>query len=191
MRKLLPAGCGALCLALLTPTLPAQSAVQAATQAATPPASHPAAPAPAGPAAVTLWKAGDLSTQAKALLAEAAAGKGSAGTTLTRFPTQYTMLTTRIASGGAELHKLWSDYLIILAGEGVELTGGTIVGRQEGAGGEVRGTRLEGAVSHPLHAGDILFIPAGTPHQAIEAPGQTLSVFVIKAAGSTEVQPLK
>ena len=38
----------------------------------------------------------------------------------------------------------------------------------------------EGAESHPLHKGDVIFIPAGTPHQAIEAPGQNLTLFVIK-----------
>ena len=177
MRRTIFASCATTCLALLVAALPAQVSTQTAV------ATNPA------PAVVTLWTPGQLNVQARALLAEAAAGKGSAGTTLTKFPTQYTMLTTRTASGGAELHTLWSDYLIILAGDGVELTGGTMVARQEGAGGEVRGTRLEGATSHPLHAGDILFIPAGTPHQAIEAPGQSLSVFVIKAAGGGSASP--
>jgi len=31
-----------------------------------------------------------------------------------------------------------------------------------------------------LHKGDVLHIPAGTPHQAIEAPGQSITIFVIK-----------
>jgi mannose-6-phosphate isomerase-like protein (cupin superfamily) len=116
------------------------------------------------------------------LFAHAAASNGSAGATLTRQPNQYTMLTTRTRSGGAELHNQWCDYLIVLDGEGVELTGGTVVDRREEADGEVRGTRVEGAQSHSLHKGDIIFIPAGTPHQAIEPSGKSLTVFVIKSA---------
>jgi uncharacterized RmlC-like cupin family protein len=33
-----------------------------------------------------------------------------------------------------------------------------------------------------LHKGDIMHIPAGTPHQSIEAPGQTITIYVIKVA---------
>lgn len=140
-----------------------------------------AAPA-ANAATVKLWTAKDLSGQASTLLTQARAGNGSAGATLTRLTNQYTMLTTRSSSGGAELHTRWCDYLIVLDGEGVELTGGSIVDRHDEADGEVRGTRLDGAESHALHKGDILFIPAGTPHQAIEPPGKTLTLFVIKSS---------
>jgi mannose-6-phosphate isomerase-like protein (cupin superfamily) len=131
---------------------------------------------------VQLWTSNDLSQQARGLLAQAAASNGSADATLTRLPNQYTMLTTRTRSGGAELHNQWCDYLIVLDGEGVELTGGTIVDRRDEADGEVRGTRVEGAQSHSLHKGDIIFIPAGTPHEAIEPPGKSITVVVIKSA---------
>jgi len=136
------------------------------------------------PPTVQLWTSNDLSQQARGLFARAAASNGSAGATLTRQPNQYTMLTTRTRSGGAELHNQWCDYLIVLDGEGVELTGGTVVDRREEADGEVRGTRVEGAQSHSLHKGDIIFIPAGTPHQAIEPSGKSLTVFVIKSVAS-------
>lgn len=135
-----------------------------------------------GATTVQLWTSNDLSQQARDLLAHAAASNGSAGATLTRLPNQYTMLTTRTRNGGAELHNQWCDYLIVLNGEGMELTGGTIVDRREEADGEVRGTRVEGAQSHTLRKGDIIFIPAGTPHQAIEPPGKSITVFVIKSA---------
>ena len=138
------------------------------------------AAAPPNAPTVQRWTSADLNQQANSLLAQAAATNGSAGATLTRLPNQYTMLTTRDRSGGAELHSLWCDSLIVLQGEGVELTGGSIVDRREEADGEVRGARLEGAESHPLNKGDVIFIPAGTPHQAIEAPGQSLTLFVIK-----------
>ena len=121
-----------------------------------------------------------LVAQGEALLAKARAGNGSAGVTLATYKGHYTMLTARTASGGAEQHGKFADFLIVLDGEGTELTGGTIVDPKEQANGEVRGKKLEGAESHALHKGDVLHIPAGTPHQAIEAPGQTITILVIK-----------
>lgn len=122
----------------------------------------------------------ELAQRGKALLDQARQGSGSTGITLARYNGHYTMLTARTASGGAELHGHYSDFLIVVDGEGTEMTGGTIVDRKEGANGEVRGKTLEGATPHVLHKGDVIHIPAGTPHQAIEAPGQSITIYVIK-----------
>ena len=124
----------------------------------------------------------ELAERGKALLEKARTGSGSAGMTLGHFAGHYTMLTARTASGGAELHEHWSDFLIVVDGEGTEMTGGTIVDRKDGPNGEVKGKTLEGATPHVMHKGDIMHIPAGTPHQAIEAPGQTITIYVIKVA---------
>lgn len=121
-----------------------------------------------------------LITQGKTLVEKARASSGSSGVTLAEYKGHKTMLTARVKSGGAELHSRFADFLIVLDGEGTELTGGTMVDRKEGADGEVRGTRLEGATAHVLHKGDIVHIPAGVPHQAIEAPGESIIVYVIK-----------
>jgi mannose-6-phosphate isomerase-like protein (cupin superfamily) len=122
----------------------------------------------------------ELAQRAKALLDKARQGSGSAGITLARYHGHYTMLTARTASGGGELHQHFSDFLIVVDGEGTELTGGTMVDPKTNPGGEIRGARLEGATPHILHKGDVIHIPAGTPHQAIEAPGQSIIIFVIK-----------
>jgi len=124
----------------------------------------------------------ELAQRGKALLDQARSGTGSAGITLARYNGHYTMLTARTASGGAELHGRWSDFLFVIDGEGTEMTGGTIVDRKDGPNGETRGKTLEGATPHILHKGDVIHIPAGTPHQAIEAPGQSITIFVIKVA---------
>jgi mannose-6-phosphate isomerase-like protein (cupin superfamily) len=122
----------------------------------------------------------ELAQRGKALLEKARAGSGSAGITLARYPGHYTMLTARTASGGGELHAHFADFLIVVDGEGTEMTGGTMVDPKEGANGETRGKTLEGATPHLLHKGDVIHIPAGTPHQAIEAPGQSIIIYVIK-----------
>lgn len=122
----------------------------------------------------------ELAQRGKALLDQARKGSGSAGITLAKYQGHYTMLTARTASGGGELHAHYSDFLIVLDGEGTEMTGGTMVDPKEGANGETRGKTLEGATPHLLHKGDVIHIPAGTPHQAIEAPGQSIVIYVIK-----------
>jgi mannose-6-phosphate isomerase-like protein (cupin superfamily) len=130
-----------------------------------------------------------LAARAKALLAQARKENGSVSLTLSRYPGHYTMLSARTTSGGGEVHTRVSDFLIVIDGEGTELTGGTMVDPKPGDNGEIRGTRLEGATPHVLHKGDVIHIPAGTPHQAIVAPGQSITLFVIKvedpAAAST------
>jgi mannose-6-phosphate isomerase-like protein (cupin superfamily) len=122
----------------------------------------------------------ELAQRGKVLLELARSSGGSAAITLAQYKGHYTMLTARTASGGAELHGHFADFLFVVDGEGTEMTGGTMVDPRPGANGEVRGKTLEGATPHALHKGDVIHIPAGTPHQAIEAPGQTITIFVIK-----------
>jgi len=129
-----------------------------------------------------------LAAQGEELLAKARAGIGSSGITLANYKGHYTMLTARTKSGGGELHQHYADFLFVIAGEGTELTGGTILTPKDLSDGEVRGTGLEGATPHVLHKGDVIHIPAGTPHQAIEAPGQTITIYVIKVR-EPETQP--
>ena len=122
----------------------------------------------------------ELAERGKPLLDQARNGSGSAGITLAHYNGHYTMLTARTASGGGELHQHYADFLIVVDGEGTEMTGGTLVDPKTNPGGEIRGKTLEGATPHLLHKGDVIHIPAGTPHQAIEAPGQSIIIYVIK-----------
>lgn len=122
----------------------------------------------------------ELAERGKLLRDQARNGSGSAGITLAHYNGHYTMLTARTGSGGGELHQHYADFLIVVDGEGTEMTGGTMVDPKTGPGGEIRGKTLEGATPHLLHKGDVIHIPAGTPHQAIEAPGQSIIIYVIK-----------
>jgi mannose-6-phosphate isomerase-like protein (cupin superfamily) len=121
-----------------------------------------------------------LAQQGNALLEKAREGNGTAGITLANYQGHYTMLTARTKSGGSELHKHFADFLFVVAGEGTEMTGGTMLNPKELPDGEVRGTGLEGATAHVLHKGDVIHIPAGIPHQSVEAPEQTITIYVIK-----------
>jgi mannose-6-phosphate isomerase-like protein (cupin superfamily) len=120
--------------------------------------------------------------QERAILLDQArkAPSGSATTTLEAHPTSTTMLAVRVASGGAELHQHLNDYFVVLDGEATELVGGTVEGGKVTAPGEIRGTKVVGGVEHPMHKGDVVYIPAGTPHQAIVPSGGVFTYFVIK-----------
>jgi mannose-6-phosphate isomerase-like protein (cupin superfamily) len=125
-----------------------------------------------------------LAQQGNALLEKARQGNGTAAITLASYSGHYTMLTARTQSGGSELHNHFADFLFVVAGEGTEMTGGTMLTPKELPDGEVRGTGLEGATAHALHKGDVIHIPAGIPHQSIEAPGQSIIIYVIKVQQS-------
>jgi mannose-6-phosphate isomerase-like protein (cupin superfamily) len=150
-----------------------------------------APPPPIAPVLVTtpeVLNLDALAAQGEQLLTKARAGNGSAGITLANYKGHYTMLTARSKSGGGELHQHYADFLFVIAGEGTELTGGTLLNPKDQPDGEVRGTGVEDGTPHALHKGDVIHIPAGTPHQAIEAPGQTITIYVIKMR-EPEAQP--
>ena len=102
-------------------------------------------------------------------------GTGSASIVLEQYPGHFTMLGFRDRSGGAELHKDYADIDVILDGICTLIVGGTIPGP-----GEVRGALIQGGERTTLHKGDILHIPANTPHQMLLPSGGTLTYFVIK-----------
>jgi len=104
-----------------------------------------------------------------------------------KYPNHYTMLISRHADGQSEVHMKYADVLVILKGAGEIVTGGSMVGEKPTAEGEERGSGISGGSSSPLRRGDIVHIPAGTPHQIKLRAGGNITYFVIKvdeSAGS-------
>jgi mannose-6-phosphate isomerase-like protein (cupin superfamily) len=97
-----------------------------------------------------------------------------------KYPNHYTMLVSRHADGQSEFHVKYADVLVILKGEGEIVTGGSMVGMKQTAEGEQRGSGISGGSSSPLRRGDIVHIPAGTPHQVKLRVGGNITYFVIK-----------
>jgi mannose-6-phosphate isomerase-like protein (cupin superfamily) len=83
--------------------------------------------------------------------------------------------------GGVELHKTETDVFYVVDGAATFITGGTIVGENTSPTNpnEVRGTSIDGGVSHALSQGDVIVIPAGTPHWFQSVPTM-IHYFVIK-----------
>jgi quercetin dioxygenase-like cupin family protein len=48
--------------------------------------------------------------------------------------------------------------------------------------GEIRGSSIAGGERHNLGVGDIVHIPAGTPHQLLVENGKPFTYFVIKVS---------
>ncbi|HEX6813599.1 MAG TPA: heme-binding protein [Planctomycetota bacterium] len=89
----------------------------------------------------------------------------------------------RDAPGLAEVHTDETDVIYVLAGKATFVTGGTVVAPKATAPHEVRGTGIDGGESRQLVPGDVVVVPAGTPHwfQQVEAPFTYYVVKVIHA----------
>jgi glc operon protein GlcG len=87
----------------------------------------------------------------------------------------------RDAPGEAEVHEKDTDIFYVTKGSATFVTGGKLVDGKTTAPGEVRGPRLEGGESRPLSAGDVVVVPAGTPHWFQSVPGP-FEYYVVKTA---------
>ncbi len=130
------------------------------------------------------WSTAELLERAKHLKELAAKGEGSASETLEKYPHHYTMLAYREHSGGGEVHQDFADIFFILDGHATVVTGGTLIEGKTTAPGEMRGKSVDGGSRQELKAGDVVHIPAGTPHQTLVADGQTVTYFVVKVEES-------
>lgn len=85
----------------------------------------------------------------------------------------------RTGPGEVEVHAIETDIFYVTAGDATIVTGGTIIGAHETAPGQIRGSDINGGVSQHLAKGDVITIPAGTPHwfKTVSAP---VSYFVVK-----------
>ena len=113
----------------------------------------------------------------------AAKKERSASEILKRWGNHYTMLAYRDATGSSELHAHEADLFVIESGEGTLLSGGKLVGSHAEKPGELRGTSIEGGERHAFGPGDVIHIPAGTPHQMLLDKGKPVTYFVVKVTG--------
>ncbi len=86
----------------------------------------------------------------------------------------------RTADGQVEVHMKLNDELIGRSGHATVLVGGKVEGNKETAPGEWRGGRITGARSYAMGPGDVLWIPAGTPHQTLVPKGGDFGYLAFK-----------
>jgi len=66
------------------------------------------------------------------------------------------------------------------SGQATLATGGKVVNGKVTGAGEIRGPSIQGAQNRELGPGDVVNIPAGTPHQLLLKAGTKLSYLVVK-----------
>jgi mannose-6-phosphate isomerase-like protein (cupin superfamily) len=75
------------------------------------------------------------------------------------------VIANRGMQRGAEMHESTNHVFIIQEGEAEFVTGGKMIDPKDIGAGQTRGTGIEGGVNHHLTKGDVITIPARTPHQ--------------------------
>ena len=133
----------------------------------------------ADPAGFHLWKATEMKKTEKALSAKLTAQK-SASEQLAKVDSYSFMLAHREGSGESELHVKVADTFMVQVGEATLVVGGKMVGARDTGPNEVRGSGIDGGEKHKLVAGDVVTIPANTPHQLLLDPGKRFTYFVVK-----------
>ena len=89
------------------------------------------------------------------------------------------VLAQRRAAGEVEVHEKTNHVFIIVEGEATFVTGGTLVGARDTAPGQRRAASVQGGEVHHLTKGDVITIPAKTPHWFKEVPTKTIAYYAI------------
>jgi mannose-6-phosphate isomerase-like protein (cupin superfamily) len=109
---------------------------------------------------------------------------GEADIALQASPTRKLLLVARTKTGEAEIHKFWTDEIVMRSGEATVVVGGSMAAPFPfGTGeGEFHAKSINAPEKEiPLHPGDVLHIPPNIPHWMKLKPGTTVTYIVFKA----------
>ncbi len=76
----------------------------------------------------------------------------------------------RTGPGQVEIHDKETDTFYVLDGEATFITGGTMIGGRVSRANQQVGTEIQDGTVHHLVKGDVIVIPAGSPHWFKEVP---------------------
>jgi mannose-6-phosphate isomerase-like protein (cupin superfamily) len=93
------------------------------------------------------------------------------------------LVLRRIKDGEAEVHDHLNDVFVVRSGQATVLIGGTVAGNLQTAPGEWRGGTIAGAKRFEIGPGDVLWIPAGLPHQVLVPRGGDFRYLAFKSPG--------
>src|ERR1700704_5235501 len=89
------------------------------------------------------------------------------------------VLAQRRTAGEVEFHEKTNHVFIIVEGEATFVTGGTMVDARQTAPGQTRAASVQGGQTYHLTKGDVITIPAKTPHWFKEVPTQTIAYYAV------------
>jgi mannose-6-phosphate isomerase-like protein (cupin superfamily) len=89
------------------------------------------------------------------------------------------MLANRRGAGEVEVHEKTNHIFIVTEGEATFVTGGTLVNPRQTAPGQTRAASVDGGTIYHLTKGDVITVPANTPHWFKEVPTKTIAYYAI------------
>ena len=106
--------------------------------------------------------------------------KVTKGGSLVTTPEYTVSVLTRNMAGQVEVHEKETDIFYIMDGEATFLTGGTMIGGKQSRPSQWLGSDIQGGEIHHLTKGDVIVIPAGTPHWFKQVPS-SVKYFTVKS----------
>jgi len=89
------------------------------------------------------------------------------------------VLAQRRGAGEVEVHENTNHVFIIVEGEATFITGGTLVDPRQTAPGQTRAKNVTGGTTYHLSKGDVITVPAKTPHWFKEVSTGTIAYYAI------------
>ena len=89
------------------------------------------------------------------------------------------VLAQRRGTGEAEVHQKTNHVFIIVEGEATFVTGGSLVNSKQTAPDQLRDSSIQGGETRHLTKGDVITIPAKTPHWFKEIPTKTIAYYAV------------
>jgi mannose-6-phosphate isomerase-like protein (cupin superfamily) len=89
------------------------------------------------------------------------------------------VLANRRGAGQVEYHEHTNHIFIMVEGEATFITGGTMVGAKRTSPDQMVATSIDGGETHHLSKGDVITIPAKTPHWWKEVPTKTAAYYAV------------
>jgi quercetin dioxygenase-like cupin family protein len=107
------------------------------------------------------------------------AGRLAKGGPIAKGPNYAVSGSHREKAGEVEVHDKETDVIYVTDGQATFVTGGTMVGGRVTNPNQHLGKDITGGETHHLTKGDVIVVPAGTPHWFKEVPSQ-VSYYVVK-----------
>jgi mannose-6-phosphate isomerase-like protein (cupin superfamily) len=127
----------------------------------------------------SLATASDLKTQVAAMFAAMKPGQTFMWQPTLKDGPRISAVEIWKAPGRPAVHVEQAEYITVLQGSGTLVTGGHLKNPHSTGAGQLDGDDIEGGTTRQLVAGDVVLIPAGTPHW-FGIPGEPLVLLGIK-----------
>ena len=114
------------------------------------------------------------------LSAEARSGRRGPARRVGAQPGYEYVAVRRDRTGDAEVHATLDDVMFIREGGATLAYGGRLADPRQAKPGEFRGKEIIGGRTQVVSSGDMVVVPAGTPHQMQVSPGASISYVMLK-----------